>query len=87
MKRYVKSAISDNDTVNLLAKTESGKWVVVFRDIPRHQAEAIWDAGFATGDNRFSVEDETSRSVMRGNYKTLGYSDEEIEARLSHKEM
>ena len=71
MKRYVKSSISDSDLVNLLAQTEEGKWVVIFRDITRKQADAIWRAGFATGDNRFSIEDETSRRVREMNERTL----------------
>lgn len=71
MKRYVKSSRSDSDLVNLLAQTEEGKWVVIFRDITRKQAHAIWDAGFSTGDNRFSIEDETSRRVREMNERTL----------------
>ena len=71
MKRYVKSSKSDSDLVNLLAQTEEGKWVVIFRDITRKQADAIWDAGFSTGDNRFSIEDETSRRVREMNERTL----------------
>jgi len=71
MKRYVKSSISDSDLVNLLAETVDGKWVVIFKDITRKQADAIWSAGFSTGDNRFSIEDETSRRVREMNERTL----------------
>ena len=71
MKRYVKSSKSSSDLVNLLAQAEDGKWVVIFRDITRQQAEAIWSAGFSTGDNRFSIEDETSRWIRETNERTL----------------
>lgn len=71
MKRYVKSAKDESDLVDLLAKTEDGQWVKIFTNITRQQAEAIWDAGFATGDNRFSIEDETSRRIRKMNERTL----------------
>lgn len=75
MKRYIRSAIDQtkelDELVDLLAKTEDGQWVKIFTNIPRRQAHAIWDAGFATGDNRFSVEDETSRRVREWNNRTL----------------
>ena len=71
MKRYVKSSSTLEDIVDLLAKTTDGKWVKIFEGITRAQAHAIWDAGFATGDNRFSVEDENSKRTREMNERTL----------------
>ena len=67
MKRYVRSSIDQsaemNELVELLAKTADGKWVKVFEGITRRQADEIWKAGFATGDNRFSIYDEESKRI------------------------
>ena len=71
MKRYVKSALSDDDKVDLLAKTTDGKWVKIFEGITRRQADDIWEAGFATGQNNFSIEDETSKRIHEMNMRTL----------------
>lgn len=71
MKRYVKSALSDDDKVDLLAKTTDGNWVKIFEGITRRQADDIWEAGFATGQNKFSIEDETSKRVHEMNMRTL----------------
>lgn len=71
MKRYVKSALNDDDKVDLLAKTADGKWVKIFEGISRRQADDIWEAGFATGQNNFSIEDETSKRIHEMNMRTL----------------
>lgn len=57
---------------NVYAKTEAGKWELIFRDIPESQADAIWMAGFHTGLNRISIEDETSRRFQAESRRALG---------------
>ena len=73
MKRMIKAnQYSDTKLVDLKAKTIEGEWVTLFENIPEDQASAIWKAGFRTGQNIFSIEDETSKRIMEMNRKTLG---------------
>ena len=65
MKRMIKA--TEDRLVDLLAKTTSGKWEVIFEQIPESQATEIWRAGFATGDNRFSIETETGKQISEQN--------------------
>ena len=57
--------------VNLLAQTTDGKWVEIFSNISEEEADAIWRAGFATGQNRFSIETAEGKRVHRMNMRTL----------------
>lgn len=57
--------------VNVYAKTQAGKWELVFKDIDEDSATAIWKAGFHTGENRFSIETEEDRRIMEMNRKAL----------------
>jgi len=58
--------------VNLLAQTTDGQWVEIFSNISEEEATAIWSAGFATGQNRFSIETAEGKRVHRLNEKYLG---------------
>ena len=61
---------SEEELVNLYAKTADG-WKLVFTNIPESQAQAIWEAGFKTGENNFSIENAESRRVRDMNRKAL----------------
>lgn len=67
MKRMIRA--TSEELVNVYAKTVSGDWELIFKDIPESQATAIWQAGFATGQNRFSIENEAGRRVTEHNRK------------------
>ena len=58
--------------VDVYAKTQDGKWVLIFKDIDEKQATDIWMAGLRTGENRISIDDEMSRRVAEINRKQLG---------------
>ena len=62
---------SESRLVNLYAKTEDG-WKLVFKDIEESVAAAIWEAGFKTGENKFSIETPEGRRVQEMNRKALG---------------
>lgn len=70
---------ADEELVDVLVKTQDGNWNLLFSQIPESQADAIWRAGFATGENRISIETERGKQIRRSNYKSLGYSDGEID--------
>ena len=73
MKRYIAATSpKSGKLVNLYAKSYQGEWVLIFKDIPEDQAQAVWQAGFATGKNRFSIETEEGRRIADMNKKTLG---------------
>ena len=76
MKRVVRAS-KEEELVDLLAKTVDGQWVKIFENIPESQAVDIWHAGFVTGQNIFSIENETTRRVRAMNRKTLGLDKEE----------
>ena len=63
-------ASTGEELVNLYAKTEDG-WKLIFTNIPESQAEAIWSAGFKTGQNNFSIEKEEDRRIAEMNRRTL----------------
>lgn len=69
MKRVIKASQGDR-LVNLYARTEDG-WKLVFKDIPESKAETIWKAGFATGQNNFSIETDEDVRIRELNRKTL----------------
>ena len=73
MKRVIRSSKQEGqeELVDLLAKTVSGKREVIFTQIPESQATEIWRAGFATGENRFSIENEAGKQVNEHNRKFL----------------
>lgn len=58
--------------VDVYAKAQDGKWVLIFKDIDEKQATDIWTAGFRTGENRISIHDEMSRRIDEINRKQLG---------------
>jgi len=70
MKRVIKASHQSDRLVNLLAKTDDG-WKYVFKGIPESKAEAIWKAGFATGQNNFSIETDEDIRIREMNQKTL----------------
>lgn len=72
MKKVIRANRQEEKLVDLLAKTASGKWEVIFTQIPESQATEIWRAGFATGENRFSIETEEGKRVAELNKKALG---------------
>ena len=67
MKKVIRA--SQEELVDLLVKTVDGEWKVIFEKIPESQAIAIWRAGFATGKNIFSIENEEGRRVQEMNRK------------------
>ena len=69
MKRIIATS-QEEELVNLYAKTADG-WKLVFENIPESQAQAIWDAGFKTGKNNFSIENGESRRVQELNRRTM----------------
>lgn len=85
MKRVIRSDMQmDMDRlVDVLVQTQDGKWRLAFKQIPEYQATEIWKAGFSTGENRFSIETEEGRRIQRMNFKSMGFSDEEIEEKMN----
>lgn len=55
MKRFIQAS-KQEELVDVFAQTTSGEWVIIFEQIPESQAIEIWRAGFATGENRFSLK-------------------------------
>lgn len=74
MKKTIRA--QKDELVDLYAKTEDGKWVLIFKQIPESTAETIWKAGFSTGQNNFSIENETGKRVRELNKKTLRASED-----------
>ena len=70
MKRYIRAA--KEDLVDLYAKTVDGDWVKIFENIPESKAIAIWEAGFASGEYRFSVKNKEAERIEEMNRKALG---------------
>lgn len=60
---------------NVFVKTQNG-WELLFKDIDEAQAHNIWAAGFATGENKISIETETDRQIREMNRRTLGLATE-----------
>lgn len=85
MKRVIRANMQQDTgrLVDVLAKAQNGKWVLVFEQIPEWQAAEIWKAGFATGENRFSIETEEGKRTRRMNFKSMRYSDDEIEEKMN----
>ena len=84
MRKIIRA--SQDQLVDVMAKTVDGEWVLIFEQIPESQATAIWRAGFATGENRFSIHTEEGKRVMEYNKKALSrvtsstdYDDESID--------
>lgn len=57
--------------VNVFVKTQNGEWVLAYEDIDEAIAIEIWKAGFKTGENRISIEDEESRRIKEINRRSL----------------
>lgn len=57
--------------VNLYAKNVNNEWVLIFNDINEDEALNIWEAGFKTGENRFSIEDSESRRIREMNRRAM----------------
>lgn len=53
--------------VDLYARNVNNEWVLIFKDINEDEALKIWEAGFKTGENRFSIEDDESRRIREIN--------------------
>lgn len=66
------NVIKDNmKKVDLYARSVDGKWVLIFKDINEDDALKIWEAGFKTGENRFSIEDDESRRITEMNRRAM----------------
>lgn len=57
--------------VDLYAKNVNNEWVLIFKDINEDEARKIWEAGFKTGENRFSIEDAESRRIREMNKRIM----------------
>lgn len=57
--------------VDLYARSVNGEWVLIFKDINEDDALKIWEAGFKTGENRFSIEDDESRRISEMNRRAI----------------
>lgn len=57
--------------VDLYARTVNGEWVLIFKDINEDEALKIWEAGFKTGENRFSIEDDECRRIRDMNKRAM----------------
>ena len=62
---------TDGELVDVLVKLANGRWEIVFEQIPQSQAIAIWKAGFATGENRFSISTEEGKRISEYNKRVL----------------
>lgn len=57
--------------VDLYARNVNNEWVLIFKDIDEDKALKIWEAGFKTGENRFSIEDDESRRISEMNKRNM----------------
>ena len=57
--------------VDLYARNVNNEWVLIFKDINEDEALKIWEAGFKTGENRFSIEDDESRRIREINRRAM----------------
>ena len=57
--------------VDLYAKNVNNEWVLIFKDINEDEALKIWEAGFKTGENRFSIEDDETRRIREMNRRVM----------------
>jgi hypothetical protein len=58
--------------VNVYAKTAEGTWVLLYKNIDEKIASDIWMAGFRTGENRISIEDDEAINIRELNRRILG---------------
>lgn len=57
--------------VDLYVRSVNGERVLKFKDIDEDEALKIWEAGFKTGENRFSIEDDESRRIGEMNRRAM----------------
>lgn len=57
--------------VDLYARNVNNEWVLISKDIDEDEAFKIWEAGFKTGENRFSIEDDESRRIGEMNRRAM----------------
>lgn len=57
--------------VDLYARNVDNEWVLIFKGIDEDEALKIWEAGFKTGENRFSIEDDESRRISEMNRRAM----------------
>lgn len=57
--------------VDLYVRSVNGEWELIFKDINEDEALKIWEAGFKTGENRFSIEDDGSRRIREMNRRAM----------------
>lgn len=57
--------------VDLYVRNVNNEWVLIFKDINEDEALKIWEAGFKTGENRFSIEDDESRRIREMNRRFM----------------
>ena len=59
--------------VDLYARSVNNEWVLIFKDINEDDALKIWEAGFKTGENRFSIEDGECQRIIEINRRYMNY--------------
>ena len=59
--------------VDLYARSVNNEWVLIFKDINEDDALKIWEAGFKTGENRFSIKDGESQRIIEINRRYMNY--------------
>lgn len=57
--------------VDLYVRNVNNEWALIFKDINEDEALKIWEAGFKTGENRFSIEDDESRRIREINRRAM----------------
>ena len=57
--------------VDVYVKVASG-WELLYEQIPEDIAQDLWQTGFATGENKISIETETSKRLREYNKRQLG---------------
>lgn len=57
--------------VDLYVRNVNNEWTLIFKDINEDEALKIWEAGFKTGENRFSIEDDESRRIREINRRAM----------------
>ena len=57
--------------VDLYVRSVNNECVLIFKDINEDEALKIWEAGFKTGENIFSIEDDESRRIREMNRRVM----------------
>ena len=57
--------------VDLYVRSVNNEWMLIFKDINEDEVLKIWETGFKTGENRFSIEDDESRRIREMNRRVM----------------